>query len=388
MAFCSNCGKQLPEGARFCGNCGSMQPAAPAAPSYTPPAAPVYVPPEAPAYVQPEEPVYVQPEESAVTEPLQPETPAYAQPAYGAVPPAEPAKKKNIWKILLPIIGGVVLVALIVVLILAFSKTHVESLELDQDSVFLWAEETVHVEYTAYPEEHDDEITWISSDESVATVQNGRIEGVGDGTCTVTVRAENGVEASVKVEVLTRVYVEEIGAEQTEVFLGEGESFSVAWYAYPENYNEAITWSSSDHNVAIVSQDGVITGVSEGYCTVTIMSESGVCQNIYVEVNNLGVEELAACGEWYSYGAYLNGEYAYYDGLYLWLDGDGTGFIVLDDGEELYFNWYYTDYDYECYFYEAVAEDGSECMFVVYYDGEYAGDLDFYLTDDLWIFFE
>lgn len=34
MAFCVNCGNQLPDGSKFCGNCGSPQGAAPAAPTY------------------------------------------------------------------------------------------------------------------------------------------------------------------------------------------------------------------------------------------------------------------------------------------------------------------------------------------------------------------
>lgn len=38
MAFCVNCGNQLPDGSKFCGNCGSPQGAAPAAPTYQQPA--------------------------------------------------------------------------------------------------------------------------------------------------------------------------------------------------------------------------------------------------------------------------------------------------------------------------------------------------------------
>ena len=36
MAFCMNCGTQLPDGSRFCGNCGAQQGAAPAAPVQQP----------------------------------------------------------------------------------------------------------------------------------------------------------------------------------------------------------------------------------------------------------------------------------------------------------------------------------------------------------------
>lgn len=382
MAFCSNCGKQLPEGARFCGNCGSMQPTAPVAPAYTQPAPPVHT--------QPETPVYAQPEAPAETELLQPEAAAYAQPVYDAVPPAEPAKKKNIWKILLPIIGGVVLVALIVVLILVFSKTHVESVSiLNDDEIRIMAGDDHRVEYEVFPKEHDDEITWDSSDEDVATVRNGRISAEGAGACTITLYADGEPMAEIVVQVYEEVYVQFFALDDPQVNLTVGESYAVSWAAEPYNHTEKLSWLSSDPSVATVDQSGEITAVGQGSCIVTLSAPSGASVEVEVFViDDLSEETLAACGEWYSYGAYLNDEYAYYDGLYLWLDGDGTGFIVLEDGEELYFNWHYIDYDYECYFYEAIAEDGSECMFVVYYTGEYAGDLDFYLTDELWIFFE
>ncbi|MBQ8731358.1 MAG: zinc ribbon domain-containing protein [Oscillospiraceae bacterium] len=48
MAFCTNCGKELPEGAAFCTNCGSATAAQPAAPQVEEPqAAPQY---QEPAY--------------------------------------------------------------------------------------------------------------------------------------------------------------------------------------------------------------------------------------------------------------------------------------------------------------------------------------------------
>lgn len=391
MAYCSKCGKQLPDGTLFCGFCGNKQPILPPTPT-----APVYVPPvqpAAPAYIpptQPEIPVYAQQDGDATTlldEATNP-FPGYVPAAPYEMPTPEEAPKRKIWKILLPILGGVLLIGLVVALILIFSKPHVEMLTVDADSVSLWTGEDCRIRYEAYPEDHGDEITWHSSDETVATVQNGRIEAVGDGRCTITVQAENGVSADITVEVTTKICVEEFDVEYSELFILVDEEVAVGWCAYPEDYNEPISWSSSDETVATVSETGVVRGVSDGICTVMLESESGAIQHIYVEVSSVRQEDLLAAGEWYSYGAYLNEEYVYYDGVYLWLEAaDGTGYIAMED-EELHFTWAYADYDYECYYYEVIAEDGTECMFVVYYDGEFAGDLDFYLTDDFWIFFE
>ena len=94
--FCTNCGKQIPEGSRFCTNCGAKlnipeapEKAAPEQPAFTPPAAPVYTAPEAPAApAAPEQPVYTAPaapEQPAFTPPA---APVYAAPEAPAAPAA------------------------------------------------------------------------------------------------------------------------------------------------------------------------------------------------------------------------------------------------------------------------------------------------------------
>ncbi|MBO6010371.1 MAG: zinc ribbon domain-containing protein [Oscillospiraceae bacterium] len=71
--ICTNCGAEIPEGAKFCISCGTAAPAAP------PVEQPVYEAPQAPAYEQPQAaPVY------AAAAPQQPQyqQPQYAQPQY------------------------------------------------------------------------------------------------------------------------------------------------------------------------------------------------------------------------------------------------------------------------------------------------------------------
>ena len=84
MAFCINCGTQLPDGSKFCPNCGTLQPVAP-----SPAPAPVYVAPE------PEpEPVYVAPApepEPVYTAPAPEPEPVYVAPA----PEPEPVYEQH-----------------------------------------------------------------------------------------------------------------------------------------------------------------------------------------------------------------------------------------------------------------------------------------------------
>lgn len=71
---------------------------------------------------------------------------------------------------------------------------------------------------TLVPNYVDCELTWTSDDESVATVsEDGIITGVSEGSCTITVTAENGMEASclVTIESFTPIDVATFKAQET-----------------------------------------------------------------------------------------------------------------------------------------------------------------------------
>ena len=428
MAFCGNCGSKLPEGALFCGNCGTKQqtPVAPAveAPVYVAPTAPVaeapvYVAPtapvaEAPIYDPPaapvaeapiydpatapvaEEPVYIAPvEEQPVY--AQPEQPVYAQPEqpfYAPVyeqtytPQSEQPKKKNIWKILLPIIGGVVLIALIAVLVLFLGKTHVEDIEFyGEDEIQLLVDDTYRVEYEVFPVEHDDELYWESSNEDVAIVRNGKITAVGAGECEIYLRSAKGVSDSIDVEVQDVVYVEKITLDVDSLFMTPGESYTVSWSVSPSNANEEITWSSSDTSVAEVDAYGKITTVGEGDCSIYIRSEFGYEEELNVTVSSLSKEEAPICRTWTSYAAYIEGESDYFSDMEMVIYEDHTG-VLRFDGDEMPFEWSYDFDDADgAYYYDAYAEDGTYFWFAYNYDGEWEGDLDVCLEDEFWVYF-
>lgn len=99
-------------------------------------------------------------------------------------------QKKNKKKAVLPIILGVVAVV-IVALVMIFSGPSVDKIVLSKSSIELKAGDSTSVSYTIAPDKASDaEVTWKSSNESVAVVSsNGKITGKGDGSCTITVTA-------------------------------------------------------------------------------------------------------------------------------------------------------------------------------------------------------
>ena len=99
-------------------------------------------------------------------------------------------EKKNKKKATLPIILGVVAV-IAVALFLLLRGPSVEEIVLSKSSIELKAGDSTSISYTIFPDKAADaDVTWKSSNESVATVSsNGRITGKGEGSCTITVTA-------------------------------------------------------------------------------------------------------------------------------------------------------------------------------------------------------
>ncbi|WP_405291578.1 beta strand repeat-containing protein [Methanobrevibacter sp.] len=116
----------------------------------------------------------------------------------------------------------------------------------------------------------DGEITYVSSDESIATVDaDGVVTGVGEGTATITVNlaAATGYTADSKDVAVTvsKNNPNLVVPETLDVKVNGEESIGATTAS-----DATITYSSSDESVAIVDADGKVTGVSEGTATITV----------------------------------------------------------------------------------------------------------------------
>ena len=171
------------------------------------------VPPAPP--VQPEQPVYQQPEQPVYQQPVyqQPQQPVYQQPVYQQPQPGyeqhiyqpeQPAPKKNKLAIILPIVLVVLVAAAVAVYFLFLSGTPIEEISfVSENPSSLAIGDTVKLDYEYLPEDASKtDVTWTSSDDGVATVKNGKVTAVAEGTCTITVTADSGVKDTLKVTVL------------------------------------------------------------------------------------------------------------------------------------------------------------------------------------------
>lgn len=156
----------------------------------------------------------------------------------------------------------------------------VSSVDLSQHTLNINLNEEYILKATILPDTAKNKnVIWISSDENIASVSDGVIVGNGYGACIITVITEDGNKTDtckVVVEVdmgdSSNVNVTGIRLNTNSLEIDKHESVYLLPTVIPSNANQSITYISSDGNIAKVSNEGLITGVGQGKCTITAIS--------------------------------------------------------------------------------------------------------------------
>lgn len=129
-------------------------------------------------------------------------------------------------------------------------------------------------------------INWSSSNTGVATVSaTGSVKGVAKGTATITAKTVNGLTATCKVTVSTSVSSFSVTPSKTKT-IDIGQSFTFKTKVYPTNADDkTLLYESSDDDVAEVSPNGKVTGVSAGSAVITVTAKSNPAKIKKVTVN-------------------------------------------------------------------------------------------------------
>jgi len=157
------------------------------------------------------------------------------------------------------------------------STIEVTSVTLNKETLTLSSGTQEQLVATISPSDAtNQQLTWQSSNPNVATVdQDGRIVALQNGTTTITVSSNNGIEATCLVTVI--VPVTEISLNRTEITLNIDESELLIATILPENAtNKQLTWQSSDSSVATVDQNGRVVAKQSGTTTITASSNNGI----------------------------------------------------------------------------------------------------------------
>ena len=147
------------------------------------------------------------------------------------------------------------------------------------------------------------DITWTSSDESIAQVlpsTNGRalVKGLKAGTVTITAEAgskEIGGYAQDSIEITVTQPVESIYLDPAVWAAVEGETLQLTANILPEDATDkTLEWSSSDEEIAIVDETGLVSILKEGSCIISARTTDGsdLTAECHISITT-GVEEIA-----------------------------------------------------------------------------------------------
>lgn len=128
----------------------------------------------------------------------------------------------------------------------------------------------------------DYELTWASSNPSVAEVSDGgTVTAKSAGSTKITATSANGVSSNVEVQVYTPA--ESISLDVDSLNICVGEELPVSITVSPLNATHPVNWSSSSGSVAIVDDSGNICALSEGTAVLTAEVD-GVSDSVTVTV--------------------------------------------------------------------------------------------------------
>ncbi len=134
-------------------------------------------------------------------------------------------------------------------------------------------------------------VSWSSSDESVATVDGGKVTAVKEGTATITAKAGDK-SATCAVTVAKKVIaVTGITLDKPTLSLTEGQEAQLTATVTPDNATDkTVTWSSDKTSVATVDSNGKVTAKGGGEATITAKAgdQSATCHVVVtVPVTNI-----------------------------------------------------------------------------------------------------
>ncbi|HHV10711.1 MAG TPA: hypothetical protein GXX75_10595 [Clostridiales bacterium] len=177
-------------------------------------------------------------------------------------------------------------------------RESVTTIKLDHETYYLGVGKSFQLTATVTTETATNQnVLWTSSNEAVATVtQKGKVTGIKNGYTTITAMALDGseVEATCEVRVVNAVESITISSNYLSMYVGDTKKLKATIRPSNATFKTA-GWTSSDTSVAIVDDNGTVTGLKAGSATITAqaLDNSGkkvICQVVvYERVPSTGI---------------------------------------------------------------------------------------------------
>ena len=173
----------------------------------------------------------------------------------------------------------------------------VSSIALKLDKLILNKGAATKLAVDILPASASDKTTvWSSSDESIATVDNGEVTGIEEGTAVITVTSSNGLTSSCNVTVVdpdAAIPEVNLNNRMLEILEGGTETLSAELVTAGE-MDETLHWESTRPDVAEVDEAGLVTAKKAGYTTIiarTVYNTVATC-SVHVKAPVIEVTQI------------------------------------------------------------------------------------------------
>lgn len=152
-----------------------------------------------------------------------------------------------------------------------------QSIKLDKTTLSINLGESAKINISSNP--NNETISFLSSNNNVATVDNnGNISAISVGTATITAQGEQtSATCSVTVkDPSAKILVTGITLSPTSQSIKVGAELTITPTIAPTDASDqSLTWESSNTGVAVVNDQGKVTGVSVGNASITARANDG-----------------------------------------------------------------------------------------------------------------
>ena len=186
----------------------------------------------------------------------------------------------------------------------AVSTTGVE---LNKSELVLKKGEAELLSFNLSPENAtENKVSWTSSDESVATVNNGMITAIKPGTAEITAVLSTNEQIIDSCEVTVIAPLQAIITTETisPYMLQPGQSEKLTYYLYPYDATDvSLSFSSSAPDIISVNENGILTAIDNGTAQITISTgdiSTTVDVTAFTPLTGLSLEQktvIASCGD-------------------------------------------------------------------------------------------
>ena len=154
----------------------------------------------------------------------------------------------------------------------------VENITLSQTSITANVDDTIHLDYTIYPANATNkDVIWSSDNEEVASVDiNGNVTFIGFGEGHIIATSVDGTRRASCSFYVTDDKVHQVILTSPKTQIDIGQSVQLVANVLPsEAINKAVSYSSSNEEVARVGLNGLVLGLKAGVATITVTTEDG-----------------------------------------------------------------------------------------------------------------